>query len=320
MKLLTLFLLCLTVPLHGGILESWNDTQTRTAIIEFVESVTTPASDAFVPPAQRVAVFDNDGTLWAEKPVYFQLLFAVDRIKAMATDHPEWKTKDPYASVLRGDLKGLAAGGEKTILELIMATHSGMTSDEFEGVVTDWLKTARHPVTGKRYTEMTYQPMMELLDYLRENDFKVFIVSGGGIAFMRPWTEAVYGIPRENVVGSRIASEFEYRDGVPVIVRQPRIAFIDDKQGKPIGIYEHIGRRPIFAAGNSDGDLQMLQWTHAGDGLRFCLYLHHTDAEREWAYDRDSHVGSLDKGLKEAADKGWTVIDMKEDWARVFPE
>lgn len=250
--------------------------------------------------------------------MYFQALFAFDRIKALAPQHPEWKDKEPYASVLKGDMKKALAGGEKALLDIVMATHGGMTTEEFDKIATDWIKTAKHPTTGKLYSEMVYQPMLELLDYLRKNGFKTFIVSGGGIDFMRPWVEEVYGIPPEQVVGSSIKTEFKMRDGKPVIVRLPKMNFINDKEGKPIGIQSHIGRRPIASFGNSDGDLQMHQWTQAGNGARFSLYVHHTDADREWAYDRDSHIGKLDKGLVEAKEKGWTIVDMKKDWNKVF--
>ena len=286
--------------------------------MDFVARVSDPASPAFVPEAERIAVFDNDGTLWSEQPAYFQLLFAVDRVKALAPEHPEWKTKQPFKAVLDGDMEALAAGGEHGLLELVMATHGGMTTVEFEAIVRNWLATARHPTTDRPYTEMVYQPMLEVLDYLRANGFKTFIVSGGGIEFMRPWTEEVYGIPPQQVVGSSIKTAFEMRDDGPVLVRLPELAFIDDKEGKPVGIHSHIGRRPIAAFGNSDGDLQMLQWTAAGEGPSLCLYVHHTDADREWAYDRESHIGRLDRGLDEAAERGWTVVSMKDDWKTIF--
>jgi len=299
-------------------LPSWNDTAPKKAIIEFVGKVTTEGSSDFVPVPERIATFDNDGCLWAEQPAYFQAFFILDRVKELAPKHPEWKTQEPFASVLKGDLKKALAGGEKDLIKLAMATHAGMTTDEFAEIVDSWISTAKHPKTGKLYTEMVYQPMLELLDYLRANDFKTFIVSGGGIDFMRPWAERVYGIPPEQVVGSSVKIEFEMRDGTPVIKRVPELSFIDDKEGKPVGIHTHIGRRPIASFGNSDGDLQMHQWTQAGDGLRFSLYVHHTDDQREWAYDRDSHIGRLDKGLDEAREKGWTVVDMKNDWNKIF--
>ncbi len=300
-------------------LPSWNDTGPKKAIVAFVEKVTTQGSADFVPVPERIATFDNDGTLWAEQPIYFQLAFVLDRIKLMAPQHPEWKTKEPFASVLKGHLKGVMASGEKGVVALLAATHAGMTTDEFEQVVNDWVVTAKHPKTGKPYTQMVYQPMLELLGYLRDNGFKTFIVSGGGIEFMRPWAERIYGIPPEQVVGSSGGLKFEMRGNVPVLVKLPSLVLNDDKEGKPVGIQRHIGRRPIAAFGNSDGDLQMLQWTTAGSGARFALYVHHTDADREWAYDRKSHIGKLDKGLDEAAAKGWTVVDMKNDWKKVFP-
>ncbi len=303
----------------GDPLSSWNDGAARQAIVEFVADVTDEGSVNFVRPAERIAVFDNDGTLWAEQPMYFQLAFALDRVKALAPQHPEWKDEQPFKAVLEGDIDAVLAGGEHALLELIMATHAGNTTEEFSWIVEEWLVTAKHPTTGRPYTDMVYQPMLELLSYLRANDFKTFIVSGGGIEFMRPWTERVYGIPPEQVVGSSIKTKFEMRDGKPVLARLPELDFIDDKDGKPVGINQHIGRRPIAAFGNSDGDLQMLQWTAARDGASFCLYVHHTDADREWAYDRDSHIGRLDKGLDEAKARGWTVVDMKRDWKVIFP-
>jgi phosphoserine phosphatase len=299
-------------------LPSWNEGATKQSIVKFVEEVTREGSRDFVPVPERIAVFDNDGTLWAEQPVYFQALFIIDRVRTLAPQHPEWTTEEPFASAIKGDLRGLAASGEAGLLKLMAATHAGMTSEEFSAIVTDWIGKARHPKTGKLYTEMTYQPMRELLDYLRANGFRTFIVSGGGIEFMRPWAERVYGIPPEQVVGSSIKTKFELRDGEPVIQRLPEINFIDDKAGKPVGILQHIGRRPIAAFGNSDGDLQMLQWTCIAPGARFCLLVHHTDGEREWAYDRESHVGRLDAGLDEAGRRGWTVVRMKDDWKRVF--
>jgi len=314
-------LLLISVPmlaLAQEPLPSWNDTAPKKAIVAFVERVTKEGSPDFVPVAERIATFDNDGTLWAEQPMYFQLLFALDRVKAMAPRHPEWKTKEPFASLLKGDVKSALAGGEKSIAEIVMTTHAGMTNDEFAQIVKDWMATAKHPKTGRRYNEMIYQPMVELLSYLRANGFKTFIVSGGGIEFMRPWVEQAYGIPPEQVIGSSIKTRFEMRDGKPVLVRLPQIDFIDDKEGKPVGINSRIGRRPIASFGNSDGDLQMLEWTTAGDGPRFALIVHHDDAEREWAYDRNSPIGQLDKAWDEAKAKGWTVVSMKTDWKRVF--
>ncbi len=317
--------LCFTV-LFGNLalaeskdpLPSWSDGRTKQSLVEFVQKATTPGSPGFVPPAERIATFDNDGTMWAEKPMYFQLFFALDRVKTLAPQHPEWNDKEPFASLLKGDLKAALAGGDKALLEIVMATHAGMTTSEFEKIVKDWIATARHPTTKRPYTEMVYQPMLELLGYLRANGFKTFIVSGGGIEFMRPWSEAVYGVPPEQVVGSSIKTKFEMRDDGPVLVRLPEVNFIDDKEGKPVGINSHIGRRPVAAFGNSDGDLQMLQWTTAGQGERFGLLVYHTDAEREWAYDKDSSVGRLDKALTEAEAKGWTVVDMKRDWKVVY--
>ena len=300
-------------------LPSWNDGVAKNAIVDFVRSIVTKRSPNFVPVNKRIAAFDNDGTLWAEQPMYFQLLFALDRVNALAPQHPEWKSKEPFASLLKGDVKGALAGGERAMLEIVMSTHAGMTTEEFEQIVKNWLSTAKHPKTKRLYTQMVYQPMLEMLSYLRENGFKTFIVSGGGIEFMRPWTEKIYGIPPEQVVGSSIKTKFELRDGKSVLVRLPEINFIDDKEGKPVGINRHIGRRPIFAFGNSDGDLQMLQWTAAGKGPRFMGIVHHTDAEREWAYDRKSHIGRLDKALDEAKKKGWTLVDMKKNWKVIYP-
>ena len=316
---LTLIFGALTVVHAADPLASWNDGNAKQSILAFVEKVTTQDSPNFAPPAERIAVFDNDGTLWAEQPMYFQLVFALDRVKTLAPMHPEWKQEQPFKAVLENDLKTVLAGGEHALLELVMATHSGTTTDEFSQIVKDWLAKARHPKTGRPFTDMVYQPMLELLAYLRANGFKTYIVSGGGIEFMRPWTERIYGIPPEQVIGSSIKTEFKLRDGKPVLVRLPEINFIDDKAGKPVGINQHIGRRPIAAFGNSDGDLQMLQWTAGGDGPRFALLVHHTDADREWAYDRKSSIGHLDKALDEAQAKGWTVVDMKHDWKIIFP-
>jgi len=300
-------------------LPSWNDGAAKTSITDFVARTTAQGNPDFVPQDQRIAVFDNDGTLWIEQPMYVQLAFILDRVRALAPQNPAWKSKQPYKAVLDGDMKALAASGEKGLVELMAATHAGMTADEFSKIVTDWIAAARHPKFNKPYTELVYQPMLEVLAYLRANGFKTFIVSGGGIEFMRPWAEKVYGIPPEQVVGSSIKTRFEMRDGRPVLMRLPQINFIDDKTGKPVGINQHIGRRPIAAFGNSDGDLEMLQWTTmSGSGARFGLIVHHTDAEREYAYDRQSHVGKLDKALDAAAINKWTVVDMKKDWKRVF--
>ncbi|RVJ05396.1 HAD family hydrolase [Sinorhizobium medicae] len=302
-------------------LPSWNDTAPKAAIVSFVEKVTKEGSPDFVPESERIAVFDNDGTLWVEHPMYVQLAFALDRVKAEAPSHPEWKDTQPFKAVLESDMKALAAAGEKGLVELIMATHAGMTSDEFQKIVSEWIATARDPKFKKPYTELVYQPMLELLAYLRANGFKTFIVSGGGIEFVRPWAEKVYGIPPEQVVGSSIKTQFEMRDGTPTLFRLPQVDFIDDKAGKPVGINAHIGRRPIAAFGNSDGDLEMLQWTTmTGGTARFGMLIHHTDAEREYAYDRATEFGRLDKALDAAALNKWTVVDMKADWKQIFPE
>ncbi len=299
-------------------LPSWNDTAPKKAIIDFVEKVTTTGSSDFVPAPKRIAVFDNDGTLWSEKPAYFQLLFAIDRVKALASKHPEWKNEEPFASVLKGDIKGVIQSGNEGLMKLIAATHAGMSTEEFTKAVTDWMKTARHPETGKLYTKMVYQPMVELLAYLRNHQFKTFIVSGGGVEFMRPWTEATYGIPPEQVIGSRLKMKYEVKNGKPVLIKLAELELNDDKEGKPVSIQAQVGRRPIFAAGNSDGDFQMLEWTTSGDGARFGMLIHHTDADREWAYDRSSPVGRLARGLDEAEERRWTVVDMKRDWKTIF--
>lgn len=301
-------------------LPSWNDGAARSAIVKFVDTVTTQGSPDFVSEPARIAVFDNDGTLWAEQPMYFQLIFAIDRVKALAPKHPEWKHKEPFASLLKGDVKTALVGGEHAALEIVMATHAGITTEEFEKIAQEWITSARHPTTHRPYTEMIYQPMLELLAYLRTNGFKTFIVSGGGVEFMRAWTNEVYGIPPEQVIGSSIKTEFRINNGTPVLTRLPEVNFIDDKEGKPVAINQHIGRRPIAAFGNSDGDLQMLQWTTAGDGARLAVYVHHTDGDREWAYDRQSSIGQLNKGLDEAQAKGWLVVDMKKDWKKVYPD
>ncbi|WP_432444802.1 HAD family hydrolase [Rhizobium leguminosarum] len=302
-------------------LPSWNDTASKAAIVSFVEKVTGQGSPEFVPEPERIAVFDNDGTLWVEHPIYTQLAFALDRVKALAPQHPEWKETQPFKAVLEGDMKALAASGEKGLVELIMTTHAGMTTSDFQKIVTDWLASARHPKFKRPYTELVYQPMIELLAYLRANGFKTFIVSGGGVELMRPWTEKVYGIPPEQVIGSSIKTEFRMQDDTPTLFRLPEVNFIDDKAGKPVGINQQIGRRPIAAFGNSDGDLQMLQWTTmAGGPARLGVLIHHTDAEREYAYDRNTEVGRLDKALDAASIAGWTVVDMKTDWKQVFKD
>jgi phosphoglycolate phosphatase-like HAD superfamily hydrolase len=300
-------------------LPSWNGGTARNALVTFVERVTRAGSPDFVAPAERIAVFDNDGTLWAEQPAYFQLLFALDRVRALGPQHPEWKAQEPFASVLKGDTAAALGGGNHAIMEIVAASHAGISTDAFQAVVKDWLATARHPTTRRPYTEMVYQPMLEVLSYLRANGFKTFIVSGGGVEFLRAFAETAYGIPPEQVVGSSIVATFETGTGRPQLIKQPKVEFIDDGAGKPVGINRFIGRRPIAAFGNSDGDLQMLQWTAAGPGARFALFVHHTDATREWAYDRQSTIGRFDKGLDEAKARGWTVVDMKTDWKTVFP-
>jgi phosphoglycolate phosphatase-like HAD superfamily hydrolase len=304
-------------------LPSWNDGAAKRSVLDFVACATNKDCPDFIPPEERIATFDNDGTLWSEQPVYFQLAFAIDRVKALADKHPEWKEQEPFSLVLKGDHKALAASGEKGLLQIIAATHAGITTDEFAATVTEWMKTARHPRFKRPYNELVYQPMLELLAHLRAHGFKTYIVSGGGIDFLRPWVETTYGIPPEQVIGSNGKLKYELRDGEPVLVKLPEINFIDDKAGKPVGIQQHIGRRPVAAFGNSDGDYEMLVYATANrkDSAykRFGLIVHHTDAEREWAYDRESHVGRLDKALDEAKDRGWTVVDMQRDWKQVYP-
>jgi phosphoserine phosphatase len=314
-----LLALCLVTSPGDDPLPSWNDGPAKQAITAFVERVTGEASPERVPASERIAVFDNDGTLWSEQPLYFQFLFVVDRVKALAPRHPEWKEQEPFKSLLAGDVKGALAGGEHAVVELMAATHAGMTTEEFEKIVLDWIGSAQHPRFKRLYTECVFQPMLELLAYLRANGFKTFIVSGGGVEFMRPWAERVYGIPPEQVVGSRGKLKLEVRDGKPVLVKLPEVDLVDDKAGKPVGIQQQIGRRPLMAFGNSDGDLEMLQWTAAGPGPRFALIVHHTDGEREWAYDRPSSIGQLDRALDEARAKGWTLVDMQKEWKRIYP-
>ena len=301
-------------------LPSWNAGSVKSAIVSFVERVTRDGGPDYVKPAERIATFDNDGTLWAEQPAYFQLLFAMDEVKRLAPAHPEWKKKEPFRSILAGDMKGVEAGGMKGLLEVLAVTHAGMTTETFNASVADWLATARHPTTHRPYTEMVYQPQLELLSYLRANGFKTFIVSGGGIEFMRVFADKVYGVPPEQVVGSYGGVKYRLdAAGKPELFKESRVDFVDDGPGKPSGINRFIGRRPILGFGNSDGDLQMLQYTTAGDRARLALILHHTDAEREWAYDRKSQIGKLDKALDEGRAKGWTIVDMKNDWNVVFP-
>jgi hypothetical protein len=301
------------------VLASWAEGPTRQRIVDFVEASVKEGGPGYIPPAERIAVFDNDGTLWCEKPAYFQLFFALDRVKAMAPEHPEWNETEPYKSILAGDLAALAAQGEHALLEVVMRTHAGMSVDAFQAIVADWMKTARHPKFDRPFDQLVYQPMLELLAYLRANGYETWIVSGGGIEFLRTFAERTYGVPPQQVVGSSIVTEFQIIDGKPALVRLPKIDFIDDKAGKPVGINKFIGRRPVFAAGNSDGDFEMLQWTTMASGPRFGMIVHHTDAEREYAYDRDSSVGRLDKALDAAPGAGWLVVDMKNDWNRIFP-
>ncbi len=299
-------------------LPSWNEGAAKQSIVSFVEAVTSESNPDFIKPADRIAVFDNDGTLWAEQPYYFQLQFGIDRVKALAPAHPEWEKNKLIQAVLADDIHTVLSFGEKGLMELIMTTHAGMTTAEFSQIVKDWINTAKHPKTGKLYKEMVYQPMLEVLDYLRANGFKTYIVSGGGVDFMRPWTEEVYGIPAEQVIGSSGKVKFEMKDGNPVLMKLPEINFIDDKEGKPVGIHQYIGKKPIAAFGNSDGDLQMLQYTASNNFKSLCVYIHHTDSVRERAYDRNSHIGRLDKGLDEADAKGWVVADIKNDWKNIF--
>jgi phosphoglycolate phosphatase-like HAD superfamily hydrolase len=306
-------------------LPSWNDTKAKSDIIGFVNDVTDPKSPNFVPVPERIATFDNDGTLWSEQPMYFQVFFALARIKAMAKDHPEWKTTEPYKSALEGDMKGMMAGGEAPLEKMLLEAHANITAEAFKNAVLQWETTAKHPTTGKLFTQMVFQPMLELLQYLRANDFKTFIVSGGGTDFMRAFTEDLYGIPPEQVIGTTIDAKFDMIEGVPTITKTPKLMLFDDKAGKPVGIYRYIGRKPIFAAGNSDGDMQMLQYTTISDQGkpakgRFGMIVHHTDEKREWAYDRKSTFGHLDKALDAAPGNGWTVVDMKNDWKQVYPD
>jgi phosphoglycolate phosphatase-like HAD superfamily hydrolase len=300
-------------------LPSWNDTKSKQSIIDFVTKTTTEGSKDFIPVADRIAVFDNDGTLWTEKPLPFQLNFVLDRIKDLAPQHPEWKKKQPYKAILEGDLKTVMAGGEKALLEIMMTTHAGMTTDEFNKTVKDWMATATYLKTGKHYNEMIYQPMLELLSYLRANGYKPFIVSGGGIDFMRVWAEEPYGIPPYQVIGSSVKTKYDTTKTPPALIKLAELNFNDDKLGKPVGIHQYIGKRPVFAAGNSDGDYAMLQYTCTGNGPHFGLFVHHTDAEREFAYDREPGLARLNSGLDDAAKYGWIIVDMKNDWKNVYP-
>jgi phosphoglycolate phosphatase-like HAD superfamily hydrolase len=325
-KLIALAGLAGAIPYHvssaaaaADPLPSWNDGAAKQAILDFVARTTTPGSSGFVQPGERIAVFDNDGTLWCEQPVYTQFTFAIDRIKAMANSHPEWQTTEPFRSVLAGDMKGVLAGGEQAVAKLIAASHAGNTTAEFHQTVAEWIATAKHPRFDRPYTECIYQPMLEVLAFLRANGFETWIVSGGGIEFMRPWAEKAYGIPPQQIVGSSIRTSYEVRDGKPAIVRLPEVEFVDDKAGKPVGISRFIGRRPVAAFGNSDGDYEMLEWTTRGQPGHLGMIVHHDDKAREYAYDRDSHIGKLDRGLDDAGKQGWTIISMKSDWRRIFP-
>ena len=303
----------------GGPLPSWNDGANKQAIIDFVSASTTEGHPDFIPAQKRIATFDNDGTLWSEQPLYFQALYIFDRIRELAPDHPEWQQTEPFASVLKGDHESALSGGTQALLKMAMATHAGVTAAEFSESVADWLATARHPDTGAPYTAMVFQPMLELLDYLRANDYKTFIVSGGGIDFLRVFAEEVYGIPPEQVVGSSLKAKYEVQNGTPTIIKIAEMDFIDDKAGKPVGLHRYIGRRPVIAVGNSDGDFEMLEWTTAGEGPRLAVIVHHDDDQREWAYDRDSHIGRLARGLDEGTQRGWKIISMKNDWQRIYP-
>lgn len=320
LTLMAVVLLSATGPLaQSDPLPSWNDGASKQAIVEFVTAVTTEGGLDFVSPGDRIATFDNDGTLWVEHPMYTQLAFALDQVRKMTSTHPEWTTTQPFKAVLENDMETLGKAGEEGLMQIIAATHAGMSTADFEKIVADWMATAKHPKFDRPYTELVYLPMLELMDYLRANGFKTFIVSGGGIEFMRPWTEKIYGIPAEQVVGSSIKTQYQVIDGVPTLQRSASIDFINDKQGKPVGILTHIGKRPIAAFGNSDGDYQMLEYTTAGEGKRLGMLVHHDDAEREYAYDRDTHFGRLDKSLDDASEKGWHLISMQNDWKKVFP-
>ncbi len=316
----TIFAVCIcSVAYAADPLASWNEGPAKKAILEFVAAVTAKDSKDYVEPGDRIATFDNDGTLWIEYPMYTQVLFSFDRVKELAPQHPEWKTEQPFKALLEGDMKTVGASGMKGLMVIVMATHSGMTAAEFEQEASHWLATTKQSKFKRLYTELVYQPQLELLTYLRANGFKTFISSGGGIAFMRPMTEKTYGIPREQVIGSSIVAEFKMKDGKQALIRMPKIDFINDQAEKPVGIYQHIGKRPILAFGNSDHDMQMVEYTMAGEGRRLGLFVHHTDADREYAYDRKSHVGALDKALDQADANGWIIVDMKKDWKKVFP-
>jgi hypothetical protein len=301
-------------------LPSWQDTPAKARIIEFVQRVTDPDSADYVFPADRIATFDNDGCLWAEQPVYFQLIYALDRLREKAAADPSILTSDVLKAAAAGDLEGMLAGGAEGLVEVLAVSHAGLSVEAFQADVLAWLDTARHPTTGRRYDRMIYQPMLELLRYLRAEGFQTWIVSGGGVHFLRAFAGETYGIPPQQVMGSAAPTEYRVVDGEPVIFKLPGIEFVDDKVGKPVGIDSRIGKRPIFAAGNSDGDFQMLEYTMPGDGPRFALLVHHTDAEREFAYDRESHIGKLDRGLEEGPARGWLIVDMAKDWETVWPD
>ena len=303
----------------GDPLASWNDSPSKAAILDFVGRVTKEGGSDFVEPDQRVAVFDDDGTLWSEQPAYFQLLFALVRVKALYPDHPNWETQPTFAAAVSGDLRTLSETGVKGMMTLVTEGHAGLTTEAFAQTVVDWITTAKHPRFNRLFTEMIFQPMLELLAYLRQNSFKTYVLASGGVEFVRPWSGKIFGVPPEQVIGSSVKTKFEIKDGKPQLKRLPEIDFVDDGQGKPVGIYKFIGRRPIFAAGNSDGDLEMLQWVTAGKGPRFGMIVHHTDEKREWSYDRQSAVGKLDKALDAAKDAKWTLVDMKWDWQRIYP-
>ena len=307
------------ISIQADPLPSWNEGATKTAIISYMNDVTNAESGNFINIPDRIAVFDNDGNLWSEQPAYFQLFFAIDRVKALASEHPEWKTTQPFKAVLENDMEELVKQGEHGLIQLVMATHAGNTTVEFDSYVKDWVKTAKHPTKNVGFDKLVYQPMLELLQYLRANDFKTYIVSGGGVDFMRAFVTEIYGIPAEQIIGSRIKTQFDYNNGDPKIIRIAELDFIDDKEGKPLNIQKIIGKKPVFASGNSDGDLAMMQWTASNKLKSLMLYVHHTDSVREWAYDRESHIGRLDKGLDQANNDGWTVIDMEKDWKVIYP-
>ena len=300
-------------------LPSWNDVTSKNNIITYVNEVTNPENKTFIPIKDRIATFDNDGNLWSEQPAYFQLFFAIDRVKEIAVNHPEWKDEQPFKSVLEDDMEALKQQGEHGLVQLLMASHVGNTTEEFDAIVKDWVATAKHPTKKVGYDKLVYQPMLELLQYLRANNFKTYIVSGGGVDFMRAFVSPIYGIPSEQIIGSRFKTEFDYNNGNPVIKRLPELDFNNDKEGKPLNIQKIIGKKPVFSSGNSDGDLQMMQWTASNEYKSFMLYVHHTDSIREWAYDRNSHIGKFDKGLDQALNDGWTVIDMEKDWKVIYP-